>query len=517
MPLFRNPRTTASEPKQPVFVGEIVETARCFGLRVESNLIQVAIATPDDSGIYELEIDQVVCPVESGWLTPDRAPLLVEALETLVERHHMRRHPIAVSLDGDFCVTRVTMGAPDEVDRELAMLADRVLRYLQLGPGEKVTGNARIKIDPTVDYAVTGVVNRTLIQQIYDALRSVDIEVVWVEPSLVGVARLIGQVEQWADQPVMIADGMGHHWDVGIACSGRLLLDYRPSSATSIEGLRAALDGHTSRLKRFCHRHLKMVSGELNELLICGEGDRPEEAKAALTDSIKLEPKILGVPNLPHLYRIAPADRVSCNVPAVAAVLPLLLGVAPAAVADLLVQVRRAPDLSLTQKMVRQLWPVAATIVMLCGSYGLVASERNRRSGSIEDRSQLTAEIEASRVKFSVLSRKNMLLTHFRQIEKQLNESAWGTLIDQVTHCLPDSARLNEITVDTGGGLNISGVVTDETVVYELVGTMRRLPRVNQVALKGTAPEQDSQATRFLVRLSLDQEPMTPPPGDFDE
>ena len=89
----------------------------------------------------------------------------------------MRRQQVAVSLDGDFCVTRVTMGTAEEVDRELEMLADRIPRYLQLGPGEKVTGRSRIKIEGNIEYSVTGVVNRSLIQLLYETLRALDIDV----------------------------------------------------------------------------------------------------------------------------------------------------------------------------------------------------------------------------------------------------------------------------------------------------------------------------------------------------
>ena len=144
-------------------------------------------------------------------------------------------------------------------------------RYLQLGPGEKVTGCARTKIAPTVDYAVTGVVNRSLIQLVYDALRDSDIDAIWVEPSLVSIARLVGEAKIGGDQPVMIVDGTGNQWDVGIACSGRLLLDYRSTSATTEEAFRNALDGHISRLKRFCHRRRDIVTGKLSQLLKNGQ------------------------------------------------------------------------------------------------------------------------------------------------------------------------------------------------------------------------------------------------------
>ncbi len=118
---------------------------KCFGLRIESQLLQVAIATPLPDGRYRLQIDDLECSAPGGWLTTEGVPLLVKALETLVDRHEIRRHKLAVSLDGDFCVTRVTMGSSEEVDAELSMQADRVPRYLQLGPGEKVTEAVRVK------------------------------------------------------------------------------------------------------------------------------------------------------------------------------------------------------------------------------------------------------------------------------------------------------------------------------------------------------------------------------------
>ena len=171
-------------PLSPTKPAESEVDARCFGLRIESHVLQVAIATRLPDGRHGLEIDEIECSSPAGWLTAAGSQQFLDALEMLVERHDMRRQKVVVSLDGDFCVTRVTMGTTEEVDAELRMLADRVPRYLQLGPGEKVTGASRKRIAPTVDYAVTGVINRSLIQLIYDALRETDIDAAWVEPSI---------------------------------------------------------------------------------------------------------------------------------------------------------------------------------------------------------------------------------------------------------------------------------------------------------------------------------------------
>ncbi len=474
----------------------------CFGLRVESHLLQVAIATPTADQRYELRIDEVHCEAADGWLNIANRHLLVEAMETLADRHQMRRRAIAVSLDGDYCVTRVTIGTHEEVNSELAMLANRVPRYLQLGPGEKVTGVARRKIEATVDYAVTGVVNRALIQLIYDAMRSVDIEVSWVEPSLVGIARLVGQPNLWGDRPIMIADGTGKQWDVGIACAGRLLLDYRPANANSEEGLREALDGHISRLRRFCHRHLRGVSGELEELLICGDGDKPARALQTIGDSLELRPCVLGVPELSAIYTMIDEELHPNCVPAVAAVFPLLIKVGIEEIPDMLVQVRRAPDQSWPRQMIRQCWPVIAASLVLIISYGLVSKERHRHTGSDRGRQMLESEIVASNVKFASLARRREWLNHFRNIEKQTSEPDWNQMLSEITQSLPDSAKLNEFRVESNGQVAIDGMVIDETLVYEIVNTLRRLPEVTQVALKGTAPDQVSQSSRFSVRLS---------------
>ncbi|WP_149752904.1 PilN domain-containing protein [Rubripirellula obstinata] len=485
----------------PQSISEPVLHEPCFGLRIESHVVQAAIALPLADGRRQLSFDEIVCPTESGWLTASGAAELESALETLVERHHMRRHRIAVSLDGDFCVTRVTMGTPDQVDHDLEMLGDRIPRYLQLGPGEKVTGNARGKIDNSMDHSVTGVVNRSLIQIIYDAFRSIDVDVAWVEPSLVSIARLAGQDKAFDERPVLIADGMGKQWDVGIACAGRLLLDYRPAAANNNEGFCKVLEGHYERLKRFCSRHRGVVTDELHDLLICGDEEKTQDVLQRLSHSSRVNTSRLQIPMLPNLYEVSPADQLTRNVPAVATVYPLLVGTKLEDVADLLEQVRRAPDLSLGQKVLKQCWPIAVAAVCLVISYGLVSSERRRHAGSDGGRAALQAEIIATSVKQSRISHDRQELDYLIRIANLTQEPRWDQMFDRITKMLPPSVKLNEFRVDSGSAILMEGTTVDETMIYELVNSLRHLPSVSQVALKGTTPNSEDQSTRFTVQL----------------
>ncbi len=244
---------------------------------------------------------------------------------------------------------------------------------------------------------MTGVVNRSLIQLIYDALRETDIEVTWVEPSLVSVARLVGHAQIGGDQPIMIADGTGKQWDVGIACSGRLLLDYRPAAATDEEAFRNALDGHISRLKRFCHRHRGIATGELSRLVICGNGEKPRRAVEILGDSLGVQPEILDVPELSNLYEIEKKDRKSRCVPAVATVLPLLIGVTIPKFPTCLTKSGGHRNCLGLPRLSRRVGRSSPPCVILCISYGLVSSQRRYRAGTVEGRAEIESQIDADR------------------------------------------------------------------------------------------------------------------------
>lgn len=490
---------------------------RCFGLRIESDVLQLAIAIPLADNRYRLEFDTISSDVVGGWLTARNSERLREALRFLVERHEIRREQVAVSLDGDFCVTRVAMGTTERVDKEQSLLAVRVPRYLQLGPGEKVTGSARKNIAPAVDYAVTGVANRSSIQVVYEALRANDMNVTWVEPSLVSVARLLGRARVGGDRPVMIADGTGREWDVGIACSGRLLLDYRPASATTVESLRDAVEGHLSRLKRFCQRHRGIATGELQQLFICGDETKTSNAVKLLGDSINIETRALKVPDMGDLYEIDSEFRDANSVPSVATVLPLLIGTSPSDVPDLLDEVRRAPDMPILSRMIRSGWSVAAAVIVLAISFGLVSQQRARVAGTADGRVVLESQIRANEVRFAELSQKRERLSHLVRIQNQSKEPDWSQMFKHVTQSLPDSARLNSFQVESSGHILLNGSVTDETLVFELVNDFRRLPEVTQVALRGTSPDEVIHGTRFTIRLATSQQAVNPGLGGHDE
>ncbi|TWT79227.1 hypothetical protein CA13_06250 [Planctomycetes bacterium CA13] len=480
-----------------------IERTKLFGLWIENRMLQVAIATPINSDRYRLEIDYCECPFESGWLDSKSLDAFSDAIESLVEKHGMRRGTVAVSLDGDFCVSRIALGNRDAVEREVQSLDSRVPRYLQLGPGVKVTGQVRQRVDDETDYAITSVVNQSLIGLVYGTFRAHDVELAYVEPSLVSISRLIGQSKACSEHPVLIADGTGLTWDVGIVFDGRLILDYRPAAAASETEFHAALDGHISRLHRFCNRYLGIKAGQLDKMLICGSEARVNQTIALFQQSGAIKSEALRVPRLDSLYEIDEDRRHSHSVPAVASVLPLMLDIQADQVPDLLTAVRREPDQPLWMQSLRVGWPAIAALVLCLFGFGILTRQRSHVTEMKSGEGQVQATVTATQSRMHRLAGQRERINYLHSIAWHCQESDWGGRLKQITQSLPDTARLNEFRVEDGRSIRIDGSVFEERLVYDILAQLEQLPGVAEVALHNTTPDTNSDTTRFVIRLTM--------------
>jgi hypothetical protein len=487
--IFRRSTTAAASPS-------------VFGLRIEDMSLHLVIASVLPDGRHKLTFEKAECPSELGYLSEAGMASLDETLQLWCESYQINRGRIAISLDGDFCVTRIIAGSSDEVQRELGMLAHRVPRYLQLGAGKKVTGGMQTELEPGVFYAATGVVNRLVIELLYGAMCRFDLDIAWVEPSLNSLARLIGLDPRYQNQPVLIADGTGKRWDVGIANGGRLLLDYRPPNSDSIDGLFGALDGHLERLRRFCQRHRKLASGNIENLLVCGKEGFVDEAIATLAKLDGIRTVELTAPDLSGLAQFDAAihdDKVF----AIAAVLPLLMKVPADQVPDLLHQVRRAPKVTKLERLMSIGVPVIAASLMLVIALTWRGIESRRYHAAASNRETLQSELSVTRVQFAKLASQRRQVLNVDRIAAWTQTRPWDQVSAQLTQCLPPTTKLNSWAAAEGKRVMIQGETTDDASLYDLINALRGVPDVTEVALKGTTPIEGSFGSRFVLEVGM--------------
>lgn len=488
---------------------------RLFGLRLADHELQLAVAQRQSDGSYAIEIDEVDAG-PSGWLTPEGVEALREAIAGFVHRWEMRRQTLAVSLDGRFCVTRVAMGPTALVDEELEAMVGRVQRYLSLGPGAKIVGRGREVLPQGIDYAVTAVANQNVVETIYATLRQYDLEPTWTEPALASIARLIGACGIGVQEPVLIADGSATQWEIGIAYQGRLLLDYRPAVARSATGLRSALLGHVERLHRFCDRHREVTAQGLKRLYLCGSQATVTEALAVFAEQRELEVAPLSIDPQPSQFRLGRQPCPVEHLSAVAAVFPLIEGTAANSIADLLCEVRRERELSLTAKLAWLAAPLGLAAATLLPIHWMTAQREARLASMTNDTARIEADLSRANQQVAELVKQRGFANQLAMVERQATEVPWSETLQRITRCLPPALTMEVIQWQRERRLKLVGRSSDETVIFDVIGHLRRLPEVEEVVLQGTGSMDEAGSIQFELLLQLHAPAAPPNPAGGD-
>ncbi len=499
-----------------------------YAFRIESDRVILAIATvTEGQSLFDVLVDYVPLnsldgseDIDSGeaelapalettrakqdWLLGEGWKRLRDAIDTLAMRHKIGHQAVAVSLSGDFCVTRISTGTVDDVDHELGALASRIPRYLQLGPGGKLTGQVRETLSPGIDHALTAVGNFTRLKSLYDAFVSCHVNVAWIEPSLVSIARLAGVCELDQEKPILIADSFGQSWEVGITHQGRLLLDYRPAAAYDAETFATAIDQHLTRLQRFCQRHRGMAQSALSELYVGGPTEKVNVVLNRFSDQHSLQGATFRLPTDRWAIEV-PAEIQSDSVAAIAAVLPLIQPELHQNPPDLLQTIRRERDQSRLTRAAITFAPLAVAALLLIVATLWVGGLRRQSEQKQQQRNFVQSQMQATQARMATLQSDRRWVQHLGIIKQKSVSPPLVELVNQITHCLPPAATLASIRVDTDHSIMLVGKTAEEAEIYEIVGYLRRLPGIQQAALLATASggqlngENESQ---FEVRLS---------------
>jgi hypothetical protein len=483
-------------------------TKRVVGIHINRTEVQLAVGMTGFNGRTRFQFER------HEWfdggdrlLSSIGRDALLEALKAVVSRWSLQGADVSVSLDNDHCVTRVVTGPSERVDRELAALEHRVPRYLWLGPGEKQAAVARQKHGSGGgEHAVAAVANRGLVQRLYRTLRDAELKPKSLEPNLCALARLVGFLEYDRDRPILVADGSGTGWDLGIVWRGQLLLDYRPAAAGSAKELRESLHSHLSRLRRFCQRHRGLPDARLDQLWLFGPDEDVSTATKALQGFNALEVHAFSVPMQAELWDIAQPAAVPAQAAAFAAVLPSMVQDTTYSIPDLLGEIRKQREMSRAEKVVRWSWPAIAAGLLLSATFVGLQFERYRTGTQLVDQQTLEEQVQKQRQIVQATLERRQLCDQLVKVDQQMVQFDFERLLIAVARCLPDEAKLEQFVVESPTSVHLNGSVMDEKFVYELVGWLRQLPDVAEVSLEGTSPSEDNAAgLRFDLRLKLGQ------------
>lgn len=497
-------------------------TPRSIGIRLENDRFILTFAEPSADGPTRFHFETVRCVDATGFLTIAGQKSLSDALRDAKQRHGLQNTSVAVSLSGDACVTRINCGPTEQVDAALGALSGRVPRYLKLGPGGKVVGQARQTVSPGTEHALTAVGNRQLLESLFDSFEHAGITIAWIEPSLVSLARLVSVYGWDHDHPVLIADSYGASWEVGITHQGRLLLDYRPAAARDSAGFAEAIVQHLSRLRRFCQRHRQMDSESLGRILVGGDPSKVDGVLAKLNEGVADhelhgEPLVFDAPMLGVDSMTLDPDGIEPNdlFAAMASVLPVVQRAPTETIPDLLQRVRRVRPATSLHRAVVCWWPAAAAILLIAGMSVVVQGQRGQADINLAKRTMIEEQMQQAQVRMTRVRSTREFIAHLERINEQTFTPELQGLVHKIAACLPPSAYLRGLRIDAQRKIHLDGFSSQESDIYEIIGYLRGLPEIEQIALLGTTPDIGGGGSQFEIRLGLGAS--QDPPADTPE
>lgn len=430
---------------------------------------------------------------------------LTRALCELAVSEQITGAQVKVTLNSDFCLTRVLMGENEEVRREVKSLDDRSSLYLSLGAGENTFAVCTQALDARHQQAFVTIANKQMVNAIRHALTTAGFGIELLEHSLVSLARALGILQLDAEEPVLVLEINRRGVELGISYHGQLMLDYRPGGTATKEHVAQTVIRHLERLQRYCNKRFPFASGKLTRIYLCGNPDDVQLACQQFAEQDRLQAAILDTQELLTRCGLPLSNEAQTNfTPSIGV---LAHGSQPDLVPTPNLMGRSPSELTGTPwgALIRTAWPVAAALVLLAGVYSATVLEQMRCNWLESE----FASLDATRKRLNELQMQINLVRQetdqLSSIVEQVRPLQWHRLLVTISETLPEGVWLERLSVDAEGAVRLIGPSQSEDGIFELVRLLKEVPQLNNVALESTQPIQFNSipATRFDITCRL--------------
>ncbi len=431
---------------------------------------------------------------------------LTQAFKQLVAEERLTGKRLRITLTGDFCVTRVLTGTDERVRRELAQLEERSQRYLSLGPGQKALAGSIRQIDARHQHALLSVANQKTLDTLLHVAASVGVQLELIEPSLVALSRVVGQLGYDHDQPTMIVNVDERGVELGISYGGQLLLDYRPGGREVHGEIAGIVLQHLSRLRRYCSRYFRYAQGDLRTAYLCGSHEQLDALQAEFEKSGELTVARLDPAQLDLTWRYAESPPGSELAAAIGTCLVPHGGDPARPSPNLMEHLEQHRAESLARRLLRVGWPVAAVLLLALG----LATINVMQSREVAALASQVAAFEPLRQQVTqqrmTLVRAEMKHRYLKQIDERLTRPAWEDVLDLIGRSMPADVWLDQVQLERDGQLQIAGASYGEEGVFELVNWLEKTPLFADVALQGVGPgrREGGKLVQFHLQTKLE-------------
>jgi hypothetical protein len=430
-------------------------------------------------------------------------------LQKLIKQEGISREPIHISLHNRMCITRVVTGNRQQVESQLAEIAENSQHYLQLGLGEKLLGHTTVPIDESRQHGQVAIIKRGLIETIEGAAHQAGLELASVDGALTCVCRVAG-IAGIDRSPLLLVWLGSSGAEIGISYKGRLQLNYHSGECGDLESTAHTIGKHLKRLRRFCDRY-RQVEGrsDLRRVLVLSKNGEAEPLKALL-EQYDFE----HVYTLDDLKETPLGDRLGAQGLFSAGVASALGGllvhhepnVLPTT--DVYRKYQASKPRSLSKILVGDGWPLLASaallMCMLCAKWGMGWLVEAGQADSIA----LVSTMDLERQQLLELDRLRKVLREYRRLDEKVNRHSIRDIVTRVAQCLPGECRLDWCGFDAQSELVLKGTMLQGDQTYEILKALRNLPEISEVALEsvGNSSNHGKNATLFEIHCEISEQ-----------
>jgi len=498
-----------------------VKSNKAFvALELADNHIRIAalIGTPSPkpSGRSRtIRCDRVDIPDidEFGPVTLPSASELASTLKPSLARLGVTGGQASISIAADRMVLRYFTGTESQVRSELREAAERSVKYVQLGIGDRVVAESTLRLDDGRLHAVFAVASAATIDPLVKAVEQLGLRVRIVEPSLVSLLRLtaIDHYENPGAAILIHADTGG--MELGIALDDQLVFSRRVSASrfNDNDSPSEEPDFDLPREIAKASRHYLHVHGATDNIrrVILFAGSERQSHYLHQLNAVAQEFQVeahafsqLAAESLDIDHEdAANADEHSSAIGALAGLLGVNNVTGPNLVSE-----SQSREQSAVETLARSL--IIPTIVafsiwattLLAG--GHLASASADLRAQLDLPSAIATQYRESQLDLARLEQRS---TYLGALVAQFSERDWKAFLDMVRICVPQGLWLSRIHVTNTGHIAIEGAAYRESLIYEFSEYLAKSPLFHEATIVTTTATRygNSFVTEFSLECSF--------------
>lgn len=469
----------------------------------------------DSTQKRKVRTENVTIP-DSDEINPSALPstaILAPVIKNTLSKMGISKGSVSIAMDSTRMILRYFIGTQDHIDTELKHATERSINYLQLGVGDRLTGEYVHAMNDSRKHASLGISSASVVDPLIDSFEKLGLRVQVVEPSLVALVRIMTLADCLHQDHVLIVFVNQEGFEMGVASDGQLLFSRRPM-VTSNDDIENQMTEHRATLPRELEktfRHYSRtfgISESLHRVILCGRDDQVIQYKTILeqyreyeTDQFSIDETICE-----HL-QINSSDIASDNAYTVA--LGTACGLQMSRNTVVGPNVTSEPDIQQRSILEEVFRACILPTLLAVGIWAIVNFAQNTQATAV---SKLRIQVEHP----SMVEAKHRELqmqvmqsqkraSNIQELGNKLKNKHWSDVLEMIRICVPDRLWIRRFRQISESQMTIDGTAYDESLVYDFSKYLEDSPLLENVNIITTTSARDVNViiTEFSLECSV--------------